>query len=262
MINVIRSGMNASMKHIDQISNNIANARTTGFKRSISQFEDFYSEKVSLLLPSKIGNGTLVTDTRTSRSQGPLLETGQTLDLAIEGQGLFVLNKLGSSNAEEAQYTRDGSFTLNVEGYIVSNDGQRLKSSAGGDFRVPRQAQNDAGDTVFLTELLIDTSGNVIAQMDDRSVVEVGRIGLAKFSDETRLKAEGRNLFTANQASGPAQIGPAFEGEYGKVISGALEMSNSDMTRELTDLMRAQQAFSGSSRLMQAETELTKRLSQ
>ncbi|MEC8743826.1 MAG: flagellar hook-basal body complex protein, partial [Pseudomonadota bacterium] len=97
MINVIRSGMNASMKHIDQISNNIANARTTGFKRSISQFEDFYSEKVSFLSPSKIGNGTLVTDTRTSRSQGPLLETGQTLDLAIEGQGLFVLNKPGSS---------------------------------------------------------------------------------------------------------------------------------------------------------------------
>jgi flagellar hook protein FlgE len=262
MINVIRSGMNASMKHIDQISNNIANARTTGFKRSISQFEDSYSEKVSFLPPSKIGIGSMVTDTRTSRTQGPLMETGQTLDLAIEGQGLFVLNKPGSTNADEAQYTRDGSFTLDVEGYIIANDGQRLKSSAGNDFRVPRQALNADGDTVFLNELVIDTSGNVIAQMNDRSVVNVGRIGLAVFADETRLKAEGRNLFSANQASGPAEIGPAFEGEYGKVISGALEMSNTDMTKELTDLMRAQQAFSGTSRLMQAETELTQRLSQ
>ena len=262
MINVIRSGMNASMKHIDQISNNIANARTTGFKRSINQFEDVYTQKISLLSPSKIGIGTLIGDTRTSRTQGPLLETGQTLDLAIEGQGLFVLNKPNSTNADDAKYTRDGSFTLDVEGYIVASDGQRLKSSTGTDFRVPRQAQNAAGDTVFLNELVIDASGNVTAQMNDRSIVNVGRIGLAVFADETRLKAEGRNLFSANQASGPAEIGPAFEGAYGKVISGALELSNTDMTKELTDLMRAQQAFSGTSRLMQAETEITKKFAQ
>ena len=81
---------------------------------------------------------------RASRSQGRC-ETGQR-DLAIQGGAVWY--KPGSSNAEEAQYTRDGSFTLDVEGYIVSNDGQRLKST-GGDFRVPRQAQNDAGDAVF-----------------------------------------------------------------------------------------------------------------
>lgn len=259
MLGVVRSGLNASMKHIDQISHNIANARTTGFKRNITQFEDVYAQKVSLLSPGKIGMGSTITDTRTSRAQGPLLETGQTLDLAIEGQGLFVLNKPNSTNPAEQTYTRDGSFTLDSEGFVVASDGQRLKSATGDDFQIRREAQNADGDTVFLSELVINESGQMTAQYDDRSIIEVGRIGLAVFSDETRLTPQGRNLFLANQESGSAEIGAAFENEYGKVISGALELSNSDMTRELTDLMRAQQAFSGSSRLMQAQTDMTKR---
>ncbi len=262
MLGVIRSGLNTSMKNIDQISHNIANARTTGFKRNISQFEDVYAQKVSLLSPGKIGMGSTITDTRTSRAQGPLLETGQTLDLAIEGQGLFVLNKPGSTNNEEATYTRDGSFTLDENGFIVAADGQRLKSANGNDFEIDTQALNQDGEVVYLSELVINESGQVIAQYDDTSVQEIGQIGLAIFSDETRLTPQGRNLFTANQESGPAEIGPAFNNEYGKVISGALELSNTDMTKELTDLMRAQQAFSGTSRLMQAQTDMTKKFTQ
>ena len=259
MLGVIRSGLSSSMKNIDQISHNIANARTTGFKRNIAQFEDVYAQKVSLLSPGKIGMGSTISDTRTARSQGPLLETGQTLDLAIEGQGLFILNKPGSTNIQEATYTRDGSFTLDNNGFVVAADGQRLKSEAGNDFQIQRQAINTDGDTVFLSELVINESGEVTAQYDDGSLSEIGRIGLAVFSDETRLTPQGRNLFIANQESGAAEIGPAFQNEYGKVISGSLELSNSDMTQELTNLMRAQQAFSGASRLMQAQTDMTKR---
>ena len=127
MLGVIRSGLNSSMKNIDQISHNIANARTTGFKRNIAQFEDVYAQKVSLLSPGKSA-WALPSLIREQHAQGPLLETGQTLDLAIEGQGLFILNKPGSTNIQEATYTRDGSFTLDNNGFVVAADGQRLKS--------------------------------------------------------------------------------------------------------------------------------------
>ena len=93
MISVIRSGMNASLKQLDVLSHNIANAKTTGFKRSQATFEDIYADKVSFGAPGKIGHGSLNNDVRTMRSQGALEETGQVLDLAIEGEvirnGLF-----------------------------------------------------------------------------------------------------------------------------------------------------------------------------
>lgn len=259
MIGVIRSGLNASLKQIDVVSNNIANARTTGFKRSYGDFGDMYAQKTSLLAPSKIGNGTALLETRTSRAQGPLQQTGMTLDLAIEGQGMFVLNRPGSTNADEATYTRDGSFTLDREGYIISTDGRRLKSATGEDFKVEDRITVD-GEVLFLEDLDITEHGVVRAQMGETNYVELGEIGLAAFSDETRLTPVGRNLFRANEESGEAVIETAFQGPYGKVISGALEMSNSNMMTELTQLLKAQQAFSGSSKLMQAERDMTNSL--
>ena len=89
MISVIRSGLDASLKHIGVVSNNIANARTTGFKKSSATFQDVYAQKTTLLNPVKIGQGSLVENVRPSQTQGPLMQTGQTLDVAIEGQGMF-----------------------------------------------------------------------------------------------------------------------------------------------------------------------------
>ena len=95
--------------------------------------------------------------------------------------------------------------------------------------------------------------------MGRTEIVEVGRFGLALFSDINELTPVGGNFFKANQASGPAQIEGAFQNAYGKIMSGTLEMSNLNMTTELAVLIQAQQAFSGSSRLLQAETDMTKR---
>ena len=91
MISVIRSGLDASLKHIGVVSNNIANARTTGFKKSSATFQDVYAQKTTLLNPGKIGQGSRVEHVRPSQTQGPLMQTGQTLDVAIEGQGMFVV---------------------------------------------------------------------------------------------------------------------------------------------------------------------------
>ena len=260
MISVIRSGMDASLKHIGVLSNNIANARTTGFKKSMASFQDVYAQKAGLLNPGKIGHGALTDNVRPSQIQGPLTQTGQTLDLAVEGQGMFVVKRPEDTAGDAQSYTRDGSFSLDNEGYIVTTDGQRVLSDQGQSLQVPFERIVD-GERLGLEELSVDEFGTVEAQLGRNLVVEVGRVGLALFADVNRLTPVGNNLFKANQASGEAEIASGLDsdGLYGKVLSGSLEMANTNMTNELSILIQAQQAFSGSSRLLQAETDMTKR---
>ena len=258
MLSVIRSGLDASLKHIGVVSNNIANARTTGFKKSAATFQDIYAQKSTLLNPGKIGNGSRVNDVRPSQAQGPLMQTGQTLDVAIEGQGMFVVKHPDDVAADAQRFTRDGSFSLDRDGFIITTDGQRVLSDQGQFMQVPFSL--GAGENALrLEDVTIDEFGNVRAQMGRTDIIEVGRFGLALFSDVNALTSIGNNFFKANQESGPALIEGAFQGPYGKIMSGTLEMANLNMTNELSVLIQAQQAFSGSSRLLQAETDMTKR---
>jgi len=259
MFSVIRSGLDASLKQLGALTNNIANAKTTGFKRSVTSFQDVYSDKASLIQPGRIGQGALVENVRQFRSQGPLKQTNQSLDMAIEGQGMFVLQRPGTTEISERTYTRDGSFTLDNDGFVVSGDGQFLLSESGQPIQIPRSVVV-GGQTFFLNDVTVDEFGRVIAQMGDSQDQVVARVGLALFADPARLTPTGNNLFTANAQSGEAEVEGAFQGNYGKLISGAIELSNVDMTAELAGLIQAQQAFSGASRLMQTETDMTRRL--
>ena len=260
MISVIRSGLDASMKQISILSNNIANARTTGFKKSMASFQDVYAQKASLLNPAKIGHGARTENIRPSQVQGPLTQTDQTLDLAVEGQGMFVVKRPDDTDADAQSYTRDGSFSLDNEGFMITTDGHRVLSDQGQFLQVPFE-RVFGEDRLALEQLTIDEYGNVRAQLGRNRVENVGRVGLALFADINRLTPVGNNLFKANEASGAAELGSGLDadGLYGKVMSGALEMANTDMTSELSILIQAQQAFSGSSRMLQAETDMTKR---
>lgn len=258
MISVIRSGLDASLKHISVVSNNIANARSTGFKRSSATFQDIYSQKTTLLNPGKIGQGSRVDHVRPTQTQGPLMQTGQTLDVAIEGQGMFVVKRANDTASDAQSFTRDGSFSLDKDGFIVTMDGQRVLSDKGQFMQVP--FSRSVGEIELrLEDVTIDEFGSVRAQMGRTDIIEVGRFGLALFSDVNELTPTGGNFFKANEASGPAQIEGAFQGVYGKIMSGTLEMANLNMTNEMSILIQAQQAFSGSSRMLQAETDMTKR---
>ncbi|MGB0163394.1 MAG: flagellar hook-basal body protein [Candidatus Puniceispirillaceae bacterium] len=260
MISVIRSGLDASMKQISVLSNNIANARTTGFKKSMASFQDVYAQKASLLNPGKIGHGARTENVRPSQVQGPLTQTDQTLDLAVEGQGMFVVKRADDTDADAQSYTRDGSFSLDNEGFMITTNGHRVLSDQGQFLQVPLE-RIIGEDRLALEQLTIDEYGNVRAQLGRNRVENVGRVGLALFADINRLTPVGNNLFKANEASGAAELGSGLDadGLYGKVLSGALEMANTDMTSELSVLIQAQQAFSGSSRMLQAETDMTKR---
>ena len=259
MISVIRTGIDASLKQLDVLSHNIANAKTTGFKTSRSSFEDVYARKITLGEPSKIGHGSRSSDIRSTQTQGALKETGQVLDLAIEGQGMFIVGNAADNLIERAQFTRDGSFKLDQDGFITNSQGLRLKSILMQDIPAPTQIEVN-GETFFVKDIAVDEAGIIKLQYSNNQELVVGQIGMAQFADSNRLQETGDNLFRATARSGAPEIEAPFEGNNGKVVPGALEMSNVNMTNELSTMIQTQQAFSGASRLLQAEAEMTRRL--
>ena len=266
MISVIRSGLDAAMQNLDVTSNNIANARTTGYKKQKATFTDMYSTKISTATGDRLGIGVQMPEVRASQTQGNLQKTETVMDLAIEGEGLFALRDTANPNVNV--YTRDGSFTLDKEGNVVSRDGYKLMSSNNEPINIPFRAkgiQTADGFRAFeeeqrITSIIITENGNIQASYGGNNIVSLGKVGLASFSDPTRLTPVGANLFRHSKESGLGVLGvPAATGR-GKIHSGALEMANTNITEELSNMIRAQQAFSGSSRLLQSEAEMVKKL--
>ena len=268
MISVIKSGINAALNDLGVTSNNIANAKTTGFKKRQATFADVYGNTDAIKMSgARIGMGAVTAENRVLNAQGAFQQTGDVLDLAIEGQGLFAL--IDADNPESKFYTRDGSFTVNADGLIANTDGKQLMSSLGAPITIPMTATTATtvnGTQTFaetrLTGVAIRTDGSIEATYGNNATFFVGQVGLSMFADPNRLTPIGQNYFKENSKSGAGILGAPIEEGRGKVHSGALEMSNIDMTSELTDLMRAQQAFSGSSRLLQAESEMARKLTQ
>ena len=265
MISVIRSGIEAALKDIGVTSNNIANAKTTGFKKRQATFADVYGNTDAIKMQgARIGMGATTAENRILNAQGTLQQTGDVLDLAIEGQGLFTL--VDNARPDEKLYTRDGSFTLSADGVITNSEGMQLMSAQGTPITVPMVASTielvngiETSIPTRLTGVAIRNDGSIEASYG-RQVFLVGQVGLSVFSDATRLTAIGRNFFKENSNSGAGILGAPIVDGRGKIHSGALEVSNIDMTSELTNLMRAQQAFSGSSKLLQHEKEMSRRI--
>lgn len=266
MISVIKSGINAALNDLDVTSNNIANAKTTGFKKRQATFADVYGNTDGIkAVGARIGMGAITSENRVLSEQGTLQQTGDVLDLAIEGQGLFTL--IDELRPDEKLYTRDGAFTVSADGLIANADGMQLMSSIGAPITVPMKANTattvNGVETLVeapLTGVAVRSDGTVEATYGNDNTFNVGQIGLSTFPDPTRLTPIGQNYFKENSISGAGALGEPIDGGRGKLHSGALEMSNIDMTSELTNLMRAQQAFSGSSRLLQNEKEMSRRL--
>jgi flagellar hook protein FlgE len=266
MLSVIRSGMSAAMSDIGVTSNNIANARTTGFKKRETSFADVYVSSVSVGVGNRVGSGVITPEIRVTSSQGNLKQTGDVLDLAIEGQGMFTLLDT-NAGLDNKLYTRDGSFSVDQDGDIATTEGYKLMSSTGTMIRIPPRAAGvitaddyKSLDDIALTGVVIRSDGTVEASYGPDQVFAVGKVGLSTFADANLLTPVGQNLFRENPRSGQGQLGAPVADGRGKIHSGALEMSNTDMTDEMAKLIKAQQAFSGSSRLMQSEGEMIRRL--
>lgn len=254
-MHVAKTGLNAQQTRIQVISNNLANVNTTGFKRDRASFESqLYqiwrhsgsqtSEGTQLTSAAALGTGVRLVNTEKLYSQGSLIDTQNSLDLAIEGQGFFqVLMPDGNIG-----YTRDGSFSRNSEGTLTTSSGYVLQP----EIAIPADA----------TSINISTDGIVsVTQPGGLEAAELGQITISRFSNPRGLEPIGENFLVETQSSGPAIINnPNAEGS-GRLIQGSLEMSNVNVVQELVEMIEAQRAYEVNSKSISASDEMMRYLS-
>ncbi len=250
------SGMEAQQLRIDSIANNIANVTTTGFKKSRTEFEDLFYETIRMpgaasaggsSLPTgiQIGHGVRLAAIGRIFTAGDSIATSNVLDMAINGEGFFQIQKTGG----ETVYTRDGSFKKDGDGDLVTKSG---------DLLIP--TINIASDVTNIT-ILPDGTVNVI-QAGTTTPVQVGQIELARFPNNAGLLALGGNLFGVTEASGDPETGAPDQSGYGSISSGFLEGSNVNVAEELVQMILAQRAFEVNSRVIRAGDEMLRTAAQ
>jgi flagellar basal-body rod protein FlgG len=244
------SGMEAQQTKLDVTANNIANVSTNGFKKGRAEFADLmYQTDRSAGAPTgngtiapsatEIGLGTRLVSTARDQSQGQLNQTGNTLDVAIEGKGYFPVTMPDGTTA----YTRNGALQMSAEGKLVTSDGYEI----GGGITIPADAQS----------ITIAANGQVSATVaNETQAVTLGQLQLATFANPNGLQAAGSNLFKESAASGSAVLGNPTEGGAGDLRQGMLETSNVNVVNEMVDLIAGQRAYEVNSRVVKAADEM------
>lgn len=251
-MNSAASGMDAFIFNLDIIANNLANAGTTAFKRSRTDFEDLYyqqfkpagsSDNLGNIMPVGIfaGSGTRVASVQPDFQQGSLLTTGRQLDIAIEGNGFFQVSEAGTF-----YYTRNGQLTVNANGTIVLASANR-----GLTLEPPLTVPQDA------TEIAISVDGVVsVLQAGSPQYQQLGNIQLAQFINPEGLIHLGETLYTESDASGtPLLSNPGDQG-LGLIRQSFLEASNTEPVKELIDLIKTQRNVELNSQVVQASDQL------
>jgi flagellar basal-body rod protein FlgG len=241
------TGMLASQRQLEVVSNNLANVNSTGFKRAVAHTTDT-GYQAGLTAPVGpggldvrlvgIGEGTQLADITHEFMPGALQATGNALDVALQGEGFIQVTMPDGSTG----YTRDGSFGLDASGQLVTSGGLAIQSDTGGPLTVPA----DSIDVHF------DDSGQLLATDVNGNEQAVGRLGLAQFPNSAGLQANGQNLWTATAASGAAT--PITQGTATAplVVAGALEGSNVDVADDFTRLIQAQRSYQLNAKVVQS----------
>jgi flagellar basal-body rod protein FlgG len=265
MFGTILSGMSTSMFEISVVSNNVANAGTTAFRKSNASFADLYnSTSPETVSRTATGIGSMVEQTRQSSKQGGMMEREGVLNMALAGNGMFVTatpNPDGTPS-DILAFTRDGEFSLDESGVLRSstNDIVYGYSGLGGaelqPLAVPFQNENEEK----LTALEIGSDGQMMATYGSEEPRLIGQIAVALFPNSTSMRQLGMSRFQESRESGDLILGVAGTEGFGSIQTGALESSNVDLTTEMTNMIRAQQQFSGSSRILQTYTDMIEKL--
>ena len=257
MIPTIRNALKMATSELNIVTNNIANAGSTGFKRSDGNFLHSYAEDIPI--PGKnVGFGVVhEVPRRSDNKQGALEVTNNSLDLAVNGVGMFI-----TANQDDGgiSYTRDGSFLIDRNGTLTTTDQRLVLNENGETIIIPPQRVDENGNISLLDTIQINNRGAIRLAYGDGSIVDVGNVGLARFSNIAGLTPAGNAQFVVTEKSGPAIVGVPMGDGYGQIIQGHLESSNAVIADELIKLMKAQQAYAGSSRLLQSAVEMAKRL--
>ncbi len=253
MIRALRTaslGMFAQSLRVDNIANNLANTNTTGFKKSSIEFQDLFYQTIrpagvtdqqNTQLPTElqIGHGNRPIANVKNFTQGDVVNTENTLDLALDGIGFFQIQKPDGTIA----YTRDGNLSLSSTGEMVNAAGLAVEPS----ITIPQDASAVSVGTDGTVSVLL--SGETTPQ-------ELGQIELAKFVNAGGLKNIGGNLFEATAASGDPVLGSPGSAGFGNVMQGYLEKSNVNVVNEMVELIVAQRAFEVNSRAIRTAEQM------
>jgi flagellar hook protein FlgE len=265
MYGIIRSGMSTAMHEIAVVSNNIANSGSTGFKKSDVSFNDIYgSATPDTVARTQAGFGSAIAGTRRNDGQGAIVDRAGALNLAIIGPGMLTVSPPGADAASSGNlfYTRSGELSIDKDGYLKTGDGAFVQGTAagaelGGTLSALQIPFNEGEEA--LTGLEITTSGLISATYGS-SIIDRGTLALATFANQGALKNVGSARFAETTYSGQPTFGVAGQSGYGTLQAGALEGSNVDITQEMTVMIRAQQQFSGSARVLQANSDMVEKL--
>ncbi len=247
---IAKTGLDAQQTNMSVIANNLANVNTTGFKRDRAVFNDLIyqnlrqvgaqsSENTELPSGLMLGTGVKVVATQKEHSQGNIVQSGNSLDVAIQGKGYFqVLHPDGN-----IVYTRDGSFSLTADGVLVTPNGYELQPA----MTVPTDA----------TSLTIGSDGVVsVLQSGDSSPTQIGQIELAYFVNPQGLEPIGDNLYRETNASGGVNTAIPGNDSTGTLIQGALESSNVNVVEELVNMIETQRAYEMNSKAISTTDEM------
>jgi flagellar basal-body rod protein FlgG len=242
---------------VQVIAGNIANMTTTGFKSQRAEFQDLLYEHVQRIgaqasdqgniLPVgiELGSGVKTVGTPRLMTQGSISQTGNTLDVAIQGDGWFKIQMPDGSFS----YTRDGSFEQDAQGRIVTAEGNVVQPA----ITIP---QNASGLTINQQgQVSVTLPGNTTSTL-------LGQLTITRFTNNAGLQANGDNLFTATPASGTPQDTLAGTDGAGTLLQGSLEQSNVQAVTEISNLIAAQRAYEMNSKVITAADEMLQTTSQ
>jgi len=253
---IAKTGLDAEQTRMSVISNNLANVNTTGFKRERAVFEDLMYQNIrqsgassteDTNLPSGLylGTGVRTVATQKLHTQGNIVQTDNSFDVAVQGNGFFQVNHPDGSIV----YTRDGSFGVDSSGQMVTQNGFLMEPG----ITVPE-------NTLSLT---IGSDGTVSALVaGNNTPTQIGNITLAHFINPTGLEPIGDNLYRETAASGAVQVDTPGENGTGTLIQGSLESSNVNVVEELVNMIETQRAYEMNSKAISTTDDMLAYVSQ
>jgi flagellar basal-body rod protein FlgG len=245
-----KTGLDAQQTQMAVVSNNLANVNTTGFKKGRAVFEDLLYQNVNQVGSAtsqntqaasglSLGTGVRVVATEKTYTQGNLNQTGNSLDLAINGRGFFQVLMPDGTLA----YTRAGDFQVNSQGQIVTSSGYVVQPSV----TIPAGAQS----------VSIGGDGTVTAQLAGQAApTQVGQIQMADFINPAGLQPKGENLLTETASSGTAQTGTPGQNGLGTLQQGYTEASNVNVVEEMVDMIETQRAYEMNTKAVQTTDQM------
>jgi flagellar basal-body rod protein FlgG len=253
---ISKTGLEAQQTQMDTISNNLANVNTTGFKRSRTQFEDMLYQNLrqpqgNAAAQEGVGNGLQVgtgsrpVATERIHTQGSMQQTGNTYDLAIQGDGFFTMLLPNGTIA----YTRDGAFHVNSQGQLVNANGYAVQPP----INIPNNVEG----------VEVASDGTVsVKQPGSDTPVQIGALQLASFLNPSALESKGSNLYGETLASGAPRFNVPGSNGTGELMQGTLEGSNVNVVEELVNMIQTQRAFEINSKAVTASDQMLQKLSQ